>query len=259
MDIAELVNSCGEKGWKTETLSDHTVRVVFLSGESVTVSFLVKNARCKLMIPAPWVNELKKQYSFTLTTGGDILWDCSALPGFLDFAERMDQAVYEKLPISGRKRPAYQTRRRREKDWSDYKLKLLSLTSTERTAEITGRVGQSQLRELLLSRFGACVITGISEPELLVASHIKPWGECDNIPTERLNENNVLLLSAALDKLFDAHYISFDCKDGKMLVSPLITEETLNKLGVFSEKMQLTILNDEQARFLQYHNEHLRS
>ena len=114
------------------------------------------------------------------------------------------------------------------------------------------------LRDLLLSRFGACAITGISEPELLVASHIKPWGECDDSPAERLNENNVLLLSVALDKLFDAHYISFDCNDGKMLVSPRIATETLHKLGVFPETMQLTIRNDEQARFLRYHNEHLK-
>ena len=91
MDSAELVNSCDAKGWKTEPLTNRTVRIVFYSGESVTVSFLANNVRCRLKIPSPWLNELKKQYSFTLTTGGDILWDCPALSGFLDFAEKMDQ------------------------------------------------------------------------------------------------------------------------------------------------------------------------
>ena len=257
MEIAELVSYCREKGWKADTLSPQSVRIGLHSNELLTISFLKNNARCKLKIPSSWKEELGSQYSFTLTTEGDILWDSSALSGFLVFATRKDQDAYESQQKSNSKRLTYQKRCRTEKNWADYKSKLLSLKSTERIETITSRVGQTMLRELLISRFGACLITGISEPELLVASHIKPWGECDNSPAERLNENNVLLLSVALDKLFDAHYISFDCKDGKMLVSPRITEETLNKLGVFPERMQLTILNDEQAQFLRYHNEHL--
>ena len=83
-------------------------------------------------------------------------------------------------------------------------------------------------------------------------------GECDNDPNERLNENNVLLLSAALDKLFDKYFISFDAETGEMLVSDEIDRDTLLKLGVVPENMKLKIANAEQAGFLKYHNQKLR-
>jgi hypothetical protein len=54
----------------------------------------------------------------------------------------------------------------------------------------------------------ACRVTGLERQQFLVASHIKPWRDCDN--SERLSGANGLLLSPHVDKLFDRHWISFD-------------------------------------------------
>ncbi|WP_143286399.1 HNH endonuclease, partial [Burkholderia cenocepacia] len=54
-----------------------------------------------------------------------------------------------------------------------------------------------------------CSVTKVTEPSILVASHIKPWRECIT-RAERLSPDNGLLLSPTLDKLFDRGLISFD-------------------------------------------------
>lgn len=55
---------------------------------------------------------------------------------------------------------------------------------------------------------GRCPITGITDPELLRASHMKPWRECDS-DDERLDVYNGLLLSALWDAVFDKFLVTF--------------------------------------------------
>ena len=48
--------------------------------------------------------------------------------------------------------------------------------TTEREQVIAARVGQGVYRERLLARWdGACAVTGLAEPALLMASHARPW------------------------------------------------------------------------------------
>ena len=68
------------------------------------------------------------------------------------------------------------------------------------------RVGQSFFRNTLLSAYeGRCCVTGLSNPDLLTASHIVPWHQD---PGNRLNPRNGLLLSALHDRAFDAGLMS---------------------------------------------------
>lgn len=70
------------------------------------------------------------------------------------------------------------------------------------------RIGQDIFRRLLLEYWNRrCPISGIDDPRLLRASHIKHWAACDN--RERLDPFNGILLSANLDAAFDAGIISF--------------------------------------------------
>ncbi|RED16599.1 HNH endonuclease [Parasphingopyxis lamellibrachiae] len=63
------------------------------------------------------------------------------------------------------------------------------------------RRGQSYFRRIVMANYQEkCCITGIAEPKLLVASHIKSW-KADE--TNRLNPANGLALSATFDKAFD--------------------------------------------------------
>ena len=67
------------------------------------------------------------------------------------------------------------------------------VSSTERDAPTKARLGQGLFRHRVAEREPACRVTGLARQEFLVASHIKPWRECDN--SERLDGANGLLLS----------------------------------------------------------------
>lgn len=83
------------------------------------------------------------------------------------------------------------------------------IPETERKSIIQSRIGQGVFRKSLFEKYhGHCIITGISHPKLLVASHIKPWAVSSN--KERLSVDNGLLLSATYDRLFDSGLITFD-------------------------------------------------
>ena len=75
-----------------------------------------------------------------------------------------------------------------------------------RIALVRQRVKQAFFRKSVLSSYGGkCCISGVSEPRLLVASHIVPWSEDK---TNRLNPSNGLCLSAIHDRAFDGYLFS---------------------------------------------------
>ncbi|QYX48162.1 HNH endonuclease [Pseudomonas tussilaginis] len=79
-------------------------------------------------------------------------------------------------------------------------------TVTTREALVKARVGQGAFRTGLLKRWekkGA--LTGLKNPNLLVASHIQAWALADN--HARLDTDNGLLLATHIDRLFDCGLI----------------------------------------------------
>lgn len=96
---------------------------------------------------------------------------------------------------------------------------------------VDARVGQGKFRSNLLVVFGSmCPITGLSEPKLLRASHIRPWAESSN--TERLDPENGLLLAVGLDAAFDLGFVGFDPSTGAMLVKAGFLASALSALGI---------------------------
>ena len=90
-------------------------------------------------------------------------------------------------------------------------------TETTRQQLTAARIGQGKFRKDLLERWGGnCAILGVSRPELLRASHIKPWTSSNN--AERLDPANGLLLSAMYDAAFDALLLSFS-DDGRLILA----------------------------------------
>lgn len=131
------------------------------------------------------------------------------------------------------------------------------MTATEQRSEAVFRKGQSKLRAYLLAKFGACQISGLRRKGLLVASHIKPWKMCCDGPDERLDPENVLLLSANWDALFDHFYISFDPENGAMLCSDRITDAELAIMGVpvdWRTSVRIPVTSDRRRSYLAYHN-----
>lgn len=79
----------------------------------------------------------------------------------------------------------------------------------ERITSIKQRVNQNFFRKAVLSSYNCCCcITGLSNPELLIASHIKPWRSSNE--NEKTNPTNGLCLNALHDKAFDKGFLTVD-------------------------------------------------
>ncbi len=120
---------------------------------------------------------------------------------------------------------------------------------TSRSALILSRIGQGIFRSRLFAYWSSCALTGLSEPAVLRASHIKPWRESSN--SERLDCYNGLLLAAHLDALFDPALISFE-DDGSILISRELTPQTRKLLGI-SPRLQLRTVEMRHLPFLAHH------
>ena len=76
----------------------------------------------------------------------------------------------------------------------------------EKERIIKTRVNQSLFRKVVLATYNnKCCITGLAQPELLIASHIIPWSVNEK---ERLNPSNGICLNALHDKAFDSGLIA---------------------------------------------------
>ena len=100
-----------------------------------------------------------------------------------------------------------------------FNAEVAKISETERTALVRQRVGQGIFRDALITYWrGTCPMTGITDTDLLRASHIIPWAKCSS-DEERLNVHNGLLLSSLWDAAFDAGLITFD-DQGVVIASP---------------------------------------
>lgn len=126
---------------------------------------------------------------------------------------------------------------------------------TEVEGVVRQRVGQDCYREALMGYWnGACAVTGVDIPELLRASHAKPWAECTT-DSDRLNVYNGFLLSANIDAVFDKGLISFN-DEGAMLLSPSIASHRFALAGINPE-MRLRWIDDRHLPFLRWRREKL--
>lgn len=137
-----------------------------------------------------------------------------------------------------------------------------TLDETEREVLAKARVGQGRFRADIVATWRkgeVCALTGLAVPEMLIASHIKPWRDSNN--TERLDPMNGLLLVAHADKLFDRHLMSFYEERGTSMtmLHPRV-RSAVSRLGL-TERMpldtsQLGFANED--RFRRYMAGHLR-
>lgn len=102
-----------------------------------------------------------------------------------------------------------------------------SLDITEKEMIIKARVGQGLFRDRIIQKYKMCVVTGIDDARLLIASHIKPWRSSNN--AERLSSENGLLLSPLYDRLFDSGLITFD-NSLNMIISGEVSDYNKRKI-----------------------------
>lgn len=133
---------------------------------------------------------------------------------------------------------------------------------TEREVLAKARIGQGRFRADLVATWRkgeTCALTRLAVPEMLIASHIKPWRESTN--AERLDPMNGLLLVAHADKLFDRFLMSFEeSRAGfSTVLHPKVRREVAS-LGL-TERMKLDTSQlgfADEGRFRRYMGEHLK-
>lgn len=130
---------------------------------------------------------------------------------------------------------------------------------SERMVEVRQRVNQRFFRCAILTSYNStCCITGLCTPELLLASHIKPWRESS--ATEKTNPRNGLCLNALHDQAFDKGFITVT-SDYKIHISDFIKDvydgKTVDKFFRCYDKCVIVVPEKfaPDKVFLEYHND----
>lgn len=138
--------------------------------------------------------------------------------------------------------------------YEDFVKDTAHLGDTEAERQQKVRIGQDRFREALMDYWNStCPLTGVTEPELIRASHIIPWAFCES-DQERLNVYNGLLLSALWDAAFDAGLVTFDDLGGPV-ASPRLGEEARAAMN-FDAVPALSLLDQHRKR-LKWHRENI--
>ena len=188
------------------------------------------------------IRELARSLPRLADGGGFVTPDFDALAAVLRRAAELSLALPDQAAHTFRERTAKELVRLTDKG-----------TEVERL--VRQRVGQDVFREALLDYWGgACAVTGLALPDVLRASHAKPWADCGN-DEERLDVFNGFLLVAHLDALFDRGLITFDAGGDMVIASDLVSDH--RALLHLDKALRLRWLSPEHAPFLLWHREHV--
>jgi putative restriction endonuclease len=131
----------------------------------------------------------------------------------------------------------------------------ISVPETTRLAVVLARRGQSLFKQNVQKIETACRITKVDRIEHLRASHCKPWRDASN--AERLDGENGLLLTPAIDHLFDRGFISFE-SNGDLIVSPVAHPLSLQRMGVdVGQKINVGSFSQAQRGYLDFHRDNV--
>ncbi|AYV67627.1 HNH endonuclease [Niallia circulans] len=120
------------------------------------------------------------------------------------------------------------------------------IVETESVMKTKIRLGQQKFRNGMFPLWkGQCALCGIKLPEVLRASHSKPWKDSTN--EERLDPYNGLLLCCNHDALYDKGLISLD-KRGNLLISSKISKEEY-EIYVLVEETKVSIFPENKEYF----------
>lgn len=144
--------------------------------------------------------------------------------------------------------------------WEEYILEAIkqddNVNETEREALVLARRGQGKFKKNVRKIESRCRVTGVDKIDHLIASHCKPWRDCES-HEERLSGENGLLLTPSIDHLFDRGFISFE-GNGRLLISEVAHKESLRRMGVpVDEIKNVGDFSEGQKQYLDYHREYL--
>jgi len=123
------------------------------------------------------------------------------------------------------------------------------------TKKSISRKGAGKYRREVIDHMPQCPFTKITETQLLVASHIKPYNICmkEDKEDQALDYLNGLSLTPTYDKLFDQGFITFT-DEGKLLCGTQFTPYTWEKLNINpNAKNIMRIYPENREKYLDYH------
>ncbi|WP_246073797.1 HNH endonuclease [Fluviicola chungangensis] len=129
----------------------------------------------------------------------------------------------------------------------------------ERETLIKARVNQYFFRKAILSSYNSsCCITGITFPELLVASHVVPWSKDTG---NRVNPSNGVCLNSLHDKAFDTGLITITPDYKVKLSDKLLMNSNSTFISLFlpyhGKSIQLPKRFLPDKSLLKWHNENV--
>jgi len=132
-------------------------------------------------------------------------------------------------------------------------------TGETRDTIVKARIGQNFFRRSVLASYeGICCMSGVSIPELLIASHIIPWA---NAKENRLNPSNGLCLSAIHDRAFDKGLISVDTNYKIIISKKLNLNDSIPQIDILirleGKKITLPKKFCPDKDFLAWHNSNI--
>ena len=117
---------------------------------------------------------------------------------------------------------------------------------------VKARVNQSVYRENLLIKHKVCCLCGMSNKQMLFASHIKPWSQSSS--EEKTDVYNGLLLCPNHDKAFDAGLITFN-DQGNIIISDKLNQSDRFLLNL-REDMTI-VLPTNSLKYMAYHRKNI--
>lgn len=141
--------------------------------------------------------------------------------------------------------------------WEEHQVTQVLLDSmigeTTKQAIVMARRGQGLFRTRVAQIERRCRLTGVSNPEYLRASHVKPWRDANN--EERLDGENGFLLTPDADLLFDRGFISFK-GNGDVLVSPIADRSSMEQMGIVGNMLETVgAFSQKQRQYLEFHRD----
>jgi putative restriction endonuclease len=133
------------------------------------------------------------------------------------------------------------------------------ILKTEKTTLVKTRIGQSIFRKMVLDNYDSkCCFSGVDIPQLLVASHIVPWAEREDI---RLNPRNGLCLSSLHDRTFDQGFWTLN-EQAEIVISDALKSTESNFLQEqFKAYEGKTLVSAKshmpEQEFFRFHREHI--
>ena len=121
----------------------------------------------------------------------------------------------------------------------------------EKVQLVKARRGQGVFKSNVRLVESRCRVTGVNQPNLLIASHIKPWSKSND--EEKIDGFNGLLLAPHVDRLFDRGLISFR-NSGDLLISKNLDLEVLEKWHISSD-FSAGSFRPEQGTYLEFHRD----